>query len=114
MYTVIFHDVDEFLKELEKDAKRVERSIVRMTSRYKSVMNLPISTLEVVAYYVLDGSLVSLTAYCGDIWRHERTDRPALDKRDSLYKKIEEKCQQLRLEVRAGSIEAQNVVENKI
>jgi hypothetical protein len=111
--TVVFNQVEEFIAELEKDAKKIERGIVRRTQLFESAKISPIlQHVSVFASYTVEGQLITLKRYCGDIWgqvgdngpEQERNDR-VIVKAEGYLKTIEEACKRLNLEVRAGAIQ---------
>jgi hypothetical protein len=99
---VVFHAVEEFLKELETDKDLVERQIVRLTNLYQQSQMTPvIRHLFVAATYKAAGEIVQFKQYIGDLWNAEQ-DRKTIEKSIALQKQIEDACRQLSLEVRAG------------
>lgn len=104
---VKFNQVEEFCAELEKDAPLVDRRIVRCSNLWEvSKLSVNIHHLTFLATYSVEGEIVELRRYCGDIWRiNQDADKKVLDKAEQVGKTIEEVCQRLKLEVRAGYIE---------
>jgi len=99
---VIFHAVEEFLKELEKDKDLVERKIVRLTNLYQQSQMTPvIRHLFVAATYKVAGEIVQFKQHVGDLWNAEQDKKP-LEKSIELQKHIEEVCKEYGLEIRAG------------
>lgn len=75
MPIVKFNSVDEFCEELKKDAKLIDRGIVRVTQLYKSSRVSPnIQMLSVLATYSVNGQLVRLECPCGDLWNIQGED----------------------------------------
>ena len=99
---VVFHAVEEFLKELEMDKEVVERKIVRLTNLYQQSQMTPvIRHLFVAATYKAAGEIVQCEQYVGDLW-NMASDKKAIEKGIDLQKQVEEACQRYGLEVRAG------------
>jgi len=98
---VVFHAVEEFLKELETDKDLVERKIVRLTNLYQhSKMTPVIRHLFVAATYKAAGEVVQFKQYIGDLWNAEQ-DKKTIKKSIKLQERIEDACKRLGLEVRA-------------
>ncbi len=102
---VLFNDVGEFLEELAKDTP--DRKIVRITNLFKNSSFSPnIKLLSVIASYTVQGQLVRLERYCGDIWEiNEEQDNKIYERAQKVHAEIKEKCEEIGCEVRAGSIE---------
>ena len=107
MPTVKFTEVEEFLEELGKDAPQIDRRIVRTTFLFESSAISPkISHVLVIATYTIAGQIVRFERYCGDLWGlNETADQAIKDTGEKCQKEIEEACQRLGLERRAGVIE---------
>jgi len=105
MAIVKFNVTDEFIDELKKC--RLEAPIVRLTNLYKPIPNLgPIRALLVVATTkASNGDIIRLERYCGQIWDIETQDKDTLARADEIHNKIENACEGLGIEVRAGIIE---------
>lgn len=99
---VVFHAVEEFLKELETDQEVVERKIVRLTNLYQqSTMTPVIRHLFVVATYKAASEIVQFKQYVGDLW-NEGQDKKVIEKSLALQEQVEGACKRYGLEVRAG------------
>ncbi len=99
---VVFHAVEEFLKELEMDKDFVERKIVRRTNLYQQSQITPvIRHLFVVAAYKVAGEIVEFKQYIGDLWNADQ-DKKVIEKSITLQEQVEEACKQFGLEIRAG------------
>jgi hypothetical protein len=105
--TVMFNSVEEFIAELEKDAAKVDRQIVRITNLSEGTNISPnIQHVSVFATYTVEGQIIILKRYCGDIWRlGQQRDKEVLAKAKEHLKTIEEACRRLKLEARAGAIQ---------
>jgi len=94
MPIVKFNQSEEFIKELEGDAK-VDRNIVRLTYLQRQSPTFPmIKQISVIVAYSVNGQIVCLEQHCGDV----------ID-RDGVCTAIKEACNRLGLEVRGGSLE---------
>jgi hypothetical protein len=99
---VVFNALEEFLRELERDQKIIERKIVRLTNLYQqSTMTPAIRSLLVVASSKVRGEVVQLKYSAGDLWTLEQ-DKKTLEKANRLQPHIEEVCKDYGLEVRGG------------
>jgi len=104
---VTFNQVGEFIDELEKDAGKVERNLVRCTKLFEpSRLSPTIRLVSIFSTYSVAGQVITLTRYCGDIWGINREkDNEVIAKADAYLKSIEKACKHLKLEVRAGMLE---------
>lgn len=69
MATVKFNDIEEFCAEMEKDASDIERRIVRTTTMTRTSSLSPnIRHIIALATYSVDGQVIRLESYCGDLW----------------------------------------------
>jgi len=108
---VRFNRVEEFCTELEKDAEKIDRRIVRCTKLFEvTKISTNIHYVFALATYVVEGQTVELRRYCGDIWQiNKEKDKAAVDLADKALAAIEETCKRLKLEVRAGYLEEQSL-----
>lgn len=104
---VKFNSTEEFCEELRKDAFKVDRGIVRVTNLFRvSGLSPSIRHLIVVATYSAEGQVVKLERYCGDIWGiNKEADDKVLSKAQAFHDFIISTCQELCLELRAGTLE---------
>jgi len=108
---VTFTNPDEFIEELKKDKEKVVWGIVRLTTAYKPTKISSVYTVEVVSTYRKGDEIIELRKFCGDVWSNLKGERAfkeeekAFKVRDSIYEKIENACQELGIEVRAGIYE---------
>jgi hypothetical protein len=105
--TVRFNDVDEFIKELKADKRRIYRRLVRVTTNYETINHTMIYNISVFASYVTNGIIVFLNAKCGEIWRmpDSDTDKATYSRRDSFYRDIEAACAICKLKSTGGVYE---------
>jgi len=103
---VTFNQVEEFIDELERDAGKVDRGIVRCTKLFEASRLSPnIRLVSIFSTYSVDGQVITLTRFCGDIWGiNKEKDGEVIAKADEYLKSIEEACKRLELEVRAGAL----------
>jgi hypothetical protein len=106
LVTVVFYQVEEFLAELEKDATRVDRRIVRITKLSEEAkISTGINHVSVFATYTVEDQLITLKCYCGDTsGLSKERDGETIGKANKYIKTIEEACKHLKLEARAGAI----------
>ena len=112
MITVKFNQVSEFLDELklERERKRVVGPI-RLTTLYsrdKNITSVRLLTVLATAVVDVDGckQIIRLERFCGDLWGRGDLDNKTYENQRKIYKEIEEKAQELNLEIRAGVYEA--------
>lgn len=102
---VKFNDPKEFLEELAKDAQLIKRSIVRVTQQTTQSNQVPvIAHLSVVATAEVEGDIVRLDRYCGQLWNIGK-DEKVLGLAKEMVNQIIKGCEALGLEVRAGVLE---------
>lgn len=107
MATVRFTIPDEFLAELEKDQRLVQRGIVRITHLYRDSTFSPIIRhLSVVATTRIGDDVVRCECDCGDLWQMADNDKKVTARAAQLRRELEEGCARLALHVRAGIVEA--------
>jgi hypothetical protein len=103
---VQFHDVGEFLTELEKDREHVDRAIVRVTCLHTSHAELPIIYVSVVATANISGYVIRLDKRAGNYMHHAQTDREEVRQRaDQIAGALQNKLESLGLEIRTGILE---------
>ena len=107
MVTVKFNSLAKFCQEMEADKDAIERRIVRITwLREGSKLSPNISHISVLSPYTVQGQIVKLVRYCGDIWRiNQEGDDKVWAKAEEISKGITDKAKALQLEVRSGSLE---------
>jgi phage host-nuclease inhibitor protein Gam len=108
MIKVKFNSVAEFCQELKKDAGKVERGILRTTKQTQmSSMSPNIHYVFALASYSIEGQIVELRKFCGEIWHiREDEDKKSWDKAEAVLKEIEDLVQGIAgVEIRAGHLE---------
>lgn len=104
---VLFNRVNEFCMELKKDSPKIDRSIVRATVRYKiSTISPNIQHVFAMATYSVEGQVVELDHYCGDIWGiNDTADQKVLDIAKAHLLKVEDTVKTFGCEIRSGHLE---------
>lgn len=107
MPRVKFNMVTEFAEEIKKDAEHIDRNIVRVTQSFKqSELSPKIKLVYFIGTYSVDGQVVKLERYCGDVWGvSEDADKVVLDKADMAMGDVEKLCKALGIDCRAGILE---------
>lgn len=107
MVKVHFTDPGEFCAEIEADKAKIDRNIVRATVRWEpSKMMVTIQHVTMVAYYSVDGQVVELSHYCGDVWGiNTGRDEEVVDLAHKHMALVKETCERLEIEYRAGTLE---------
>jgi hypothetical protein len=106
---VMFHQVSEFVEELEQDAHLVENKILRVACLYEQEKAMPLVRLVVVATCIIRGKVVTLRQGCGQML----TPHPGVAQRpapvEALAHRLQETLRQegarLGLSLRAGIYE---------
>jgi hypothetical protein len=113
---VRFNQTKEFCEELKKDADKVDRGIVRCSNLFENAKISPnIRYVTFVATYSIQGQIVELRDYCGDIWRMEQErDQKVYDKAKECYEAVEKTCDRLKLEIRGGCLETVSDAQAKV
>jgi hypothetical protein len=107
---VQFHEVDEFLDELDRSAEdpdvAIERSIIRVTTLLRTPP-LGGRTVWVAAAFVSskppwEQELVHVQTYAGALTGFEENDDRTTDRRDALLQAIRDAAARHGLEIRPG------------
>lgn len=106
---VLFHQVSDFVEELEQDAHLVENKILRVACLYEQEQALLLVRLVVVATCIIRGKVVRLRQGCGPML----TPHPGVERRptavEALAHRLQETLRQegtrLGLSLRAGIYE---------
>lgn len=107
---VTFTNAEEFLAELKADRHKVKRGIVRMTYRYSKAEKFPILTREeIMASYEVDtgnggSQVVELTSNLG-YFGPDKKPSEMVEAGNKIYEAIESACEELELELRAGTFQ---------
>jgi len=104
---VHFTSPGEFCAEITKDKDKIDRNIVRSTIRWEgSKMHASIQHVYAVASYSVDGQLVDLLRYCGDVWGvSSGRDHEVIELSQKYLKLVEDTCKGLKIECRAGLLQ---------
>jgi len=108
MKVKFYSTTEEFCAELEKDAiNLIDCQIVRCTNLYEaSGLSPNIHHVTFFAAYSIDGEIVELKRYCGDIWGiNKEADQKVQDSAAAQLKTVKETCKRLKLEVRSWFFE---------
>lgn len=108
MPIVNFNSIDEYCEEIKKDAKFIDRGIVRVTNLFKSSKASPnIEHLSVVSTYSVKNQIVRLECYCGDVWGMPGQDDKRYTAAEEACKKIKETVAMLvGIEIRNGVLDS--------
>ncbi len=104
---VVFSHGDEFLEDLEAcKPGEVEGNIVRVTQRREGTSFAPLSHLFVIGGFVVNGHLVQLKEFCGQLLGGQTPEEDRVVARArSIGTAIEKRCQELGYETRSGAFE---------
>lgn len=104
-----FNVVEEFCAEIENDAPEIDRGIVRITGvdrRSSSFANT--HSIYAVASYSVNGQIVILESYCGEVWGiNKETDQKVYAREKEIRDAVAGTCDALGLKKRAGILEKQ-------
>jgi hypothetical protein len=100
--TAHFTEPNEYLAELERDQRQVERGIVRVTKIAMPDSTGAITHVTVEATAIIEHRLCRLSTYCGALWGIDHPDEEVQTRASTLVRELEEKLLDLGLEVRAG------------
>lgn len=110
MPSVKFNEVEEFLREMEKEASYIQPYVVRITNMFRrGEANTEFVSVRAgfICYHELGfrdrrGFYIRLDAHVGQTWPDESMTKETMDKALAIREKIEAKCKELNLEVRGG------------
>lgn len=107
MSVVKFNDVEEFCAEIENDAPEIDRGIVRSTDMSRMSSVTPnIRHIFAMASYSVNGQIVILECYCGDVWGVKQDeDNKVYEKSEKIRQIVTKTCETLGLHKRAGILE---------
>ena len=93
MATVRFTIPDEFLAELEKDQRLVQRGIVRITHLYRDSTFSPIIRhLSVVVTTCIGDDVVRCECDCGDLWQMADNDKKVTARAAQIRRELVKGC----------------------
>jgi hypothetical protein len=105
MTTVEFASPSEFLTELRKDSRHVDRGIVRITECRRANALAPVLLVSVVGTARVGTDIYRVECICGALCGIEINDRRVLAKMHKLLKNLWSGCAGLGLDVRSGAME---------
>ncbi|MCE9561220.1 MAG: hypothetical protein K8U57_04120 [Planctomycetes bacterium] len=100
---VQFHDPEEFLAEVRRDAERVDRKIVRVTIRRR--YRPPFVTMSVIATAVVSPTVITLDHRVGETFSGDGHDSDLVTKATATIDKVTRVLNEIGLEVRPGVFE---------
>jgi len=101
-----FNNLDEFIKEIEKDKDKIHRGIVRLATVQKALEVSSLYAVKVIAAYRVGDEVVELEQFCGNWWREDKKEGKVWDEAKETCEKISKTCKESGLEIRAGVYEA--------
>ncbi len=105
MITVEFATPSEFLAELRKDSRQVDRGIVRVVECRRTSAISSVLLVSVVGTARVGADMYRVEYVCGSLCGIERNDRRALAKMYGQIKNLRNSCASLGLDVRSGTLE---------
>lgn len=105
MTTVEFANPSEFLAELRKDSRHVDRGIVRVAECRRSSAMSPVLLVSVVGTARLGADIYRVECVCGSLCGIEANDRQVLAKMHKQLKNLRNTCARLGFDVRSGTME---------
>ncbi len=104
MTTVEFANPSEFLAELRKDSRHVDRGIVRVTECRRASAMSPVLLVSIVGTARVGADMYRVERVCGVLCGIERNDRRALAKMHKQREILRNSCADLGLDVRLGAL----------
>ncbi len=107
---ILFNQLEEFLDELAKDLSDpradIHRRMVRLTRRYIiGALSPNIRHVFVDASYQVNGQVITLEVYCGDLWGMTKGDDEEVYKQsDKFFEMVQEFCTAHGVEIRGGGV----------
>lgn len=105
MPTVEFANPSEFLAELRKDSRHVDRGIVRVAECRRASSVSPVLLVSVVGTASVGADIYRVESICGPLCGIEVNDRRVLAKMHKQLKNLRNSCAALGLVVRSGTLE---------
>lgn len=105
MTTVEFANPSEFLAELRKDSRHVNRRIVRVAECRRSSTMSSVLLVCVVGTARVGADIYRVECICGVLCGVEVADRRVLAQMRSKLKSLRNSCIGMRLDVRSGVVE---------
>lgn len=105
MTTVEFASPSEFLAELRKDSRHVDRGIVRVAECRRSSAMSPVLLMSIVGTARVGADIYRVECVCGVLCGSEVNDRRVLAKMRKQLMSLRNSCASLGLNVRSGTFE---------
>ena len=105
MTIVKFANPSEFLAELRKDRRYVDRAIVRVAECRRASAISPVLLVSVVATARVGADIYRVECICGALCGIEVNDRRVLVKMHKQVKNLRNSCAGLRIDVRSRTME---------
>jgi hypothetical protein len=106
MTIVEFATPSEFLVELRKDSRHVDRGIVRVAERRRASAMSPVLLVSIVGTAHVGADIYRIEYICGSLCGIEGNDRRVLAKMHKQLKSLRNSCAGLGLDVRSEVWEA--------
>jgi hypothetical protein len=100
-----FSEPDEWAAEIIRDRDLVERQIARVTKTARPVMDGAATRAHVVASAIVEGRIVMLETYVGDLWG-AAADEEVQQRASRIVGELENELHAAGLDVRGGIWEA--------
>lgn len=104
MTTVEFASPSEFLAELRKDSRHVDRGIVRVAECRRASTVSSVRLVSVVGTACVGADMYRVECVCGVLCGIEAADRRVLAKMHKQRKSLRNSCAGLGLEIRSGML----------
>ena len=105
MTTVEFASPSEFLAELRKDSRQVDRGIVRVAECRRASTVSSVRLVSVVGTACVGADIYRIECICGALCGIEVNDRLVLARMHKQLKNLRSSCVSLGLEVRSGAVQ---------
>ena len=102
MTTVEFANPSEFLAELRKDSRHVDRGIVRVAECRRASAMSPVLLVSVIGTARVGADIYRVEYICGSLCGIEVNDRRVLAKMHKQLKNLRNNCAGLELDMRSG------------
>lgn len=103
MITVEFATPSEFLAELRKDSRHVDRRIVRVAECRRTSAISSVLLVSVVGTACVGADIYRVESICGPLCGIERNDRRVLARMRKQFRRLRYSCASLGLDVRSGT-----------
>ncbi len=104
MTTVEFANPSEFLAELRKDSRQVDRGIVRVAERRRASAMSPVLLVSIAGTTRVGDENYRVECVCGALCGIEVNDQRVLAKMRKQLRRLRDSCAGLGLVVRSGTL----------